>query len=263
MKISIITVCFNSENTIRSTIISVIEQSYKNIEYIIIDGGSTDNTVKIIKEYSNYISIFITEKDNGIYDAINKGVDLATGEFTLILNSNDVFFSYQTVENIVDFHTINNCSVSIADVVYLNSKGLISRYYSSNFWHPVLLKFGFMPPHQASVIKTKLYKELGGYSLKYKIASDYDFFVKVLLVHKIDFLYCYQVRVVMSEGGISSQGLQSYFSISNEILNILKGKISLLHTFFIYTRFFPKIISSFLFKMNLGLFHKHPIKYLF
>lgn len=244
MKISIITVCFNSQNTIKTTILSVLNQSYNNIEYIIVDGGSNDNTLEIIKEFSNEISCFISEKDNGIYDAINKGINIASGDYILILSSNDFFYSNNTIQKIVDFHTINNCSVSIADVIYCDSKGMISRYYSAKFWKPFLLKLGFMPPHQASVIKTSLYKNLGVYSLNYKIASDYDIFVRFLLDNNIHFQYSNEIRVVMSVGGISSQGFSSYLLITKEILKILDNRNNYWFSLFIYLRFVPKIISS-------------------
>ena len=246
MKISVITVCFNSQNTIKRTILSVLNQSYENIEYIIVDGGSNDNTIKIIKEFSNEISYFISEKDNGIYDAINKGINIASGDYILILSSNDFFYSNSTIQKIVDFHTIHNCSISIADVIYCDSKGVISRYYSANFWKPFLLKLGFMPPHQASVIKTSLYKKLGGYSLNYKIASDYDIFVRFLLDNKIHFQYANEIRIVMSVGGISSQGFSSYLLITKEILKILDRRINFLFSLLIYFRFGPKVISSFI-----------------
>jgi glycosyltransferase involved in cell wall biosynthesis len=249
LKISVITVCFNSEKTIENTIKSVLLQDYENIEYIIIDGCSSDNTMSLISNYNKEIDLVISEKDNGIYDAINKGISHANGDYIVILNSNDVFYSLSTIADIVNFHTINNCSISIGDVIYMNKFHKLKRYYSARFWFPFFLNLGFMPPHQGLVIKASLFKEFGNYSLLYKIASDYELVVRFILKNKVDFKYSQQIRVIMSDGGISSQGITSYTFITKEIISILKIQNNFILRCIVSVRFLPKFISSTLFKL--------------
>ena len=248
MKISIITVCYNSEKTIQQTIESVLSQDYQNIEYIIIDGKSSDRTMSIIFKYFDKIHKIITEEDKGIYDAINKGIQIATGEYIVLLNSNDVFFSKETVSNIAKFHDTHNCCISFGDVIYKNDTFEISRYYSSKYWMPFFLKLGYMPPHQASVIRTNIYRTFGNYSLNYKIAADYDVFVRFILKHRVKYKVSNEIRTIMSEGGVSSQGLKSYFLITSEISKIFGKENNLFYQLIISLRFIFKYISSLYFK---------------
>jgi len=251
ISVSVITVCYNSEDSIEGTIRSVMSQDYKNIEYIIIDGMSSDLTMKLVNEYRSNIDIVVSERDKGIYDAINKGITLARGDYIVLLNSNDIFYSTSTISNIVDFHQHTDCAISISDVIYKDIKGQLVRYYSAKFWKPFHLRLGFMPPHQAVVIRKDIFNSYGGYSLDYKIAADYEYLVRLLLRNRLVYKYSPEVRTIMSAGGVSSQGFSSYKKISREIIYILGYSRNIFLIGLIYFRFLPKLLSSKFFKLKL------------
>lgn len=147
MKISVITVCYNSIKTLENTIQSVKNQTYKDIEYIIVDGGSTDGTLDIITKYSDIVDKWISGNDNGLYDAMNKGIELSTAEYIGILNSDDTFYCNNTIENIADFLSFNMVDACIGNIEQHNEYGRVIRKYNSKKWTPDRLKIGFMPPH--------------------------------------------------------------------------------------------------------------------
>ena len=171
MKISIITVCYNSEKTIEKTILSVASQTYPEIEYIIVDGNSSDGTVSLIKKHKTQIFKWISEPDKGLYDAMNKGVALATGDLIGILNSDDVFNSESVIEEIVDFHKKNVIEASVGNIIQHKKNGKIIRLYSSKYWNPDKLKIGFMPPHPSIFFSKCLFENFGNYDLGFKILS--------------------------------------------------------------------------------------------
>ena len=224
-KISIITVCFNSESTIRDTIQSVISQNYPNIEYIVIDGGSQDSTLNIIKEYKNKISKYVSETDHGIYDAMNKGISISTGDIIGILNSDDFFYNNNTISNIATAFEINkHVDLVYGDVVFVNpaDTNKTVRFYSSKNFKPYKLRFGWMPPHPASFITRSSYEKIGRYSLEYRISSDYEFFVRMLLVYKLNYVRINKTIVKMRTGGISTSGLKNSLLLNIEIVNACK-----------------------------------------
>ncbi|MEF1339438.1 glycosyltransferase, partial [Vibrio rotiferianus] len=149
MKVSIITVCYNSAATIEDTIKSVISQTYQDIEYIIVDGGSTDETNQIISSYSDFVDVHISEPDEGLYDAMNKGIQLANGDVVGILNSDDFFCSEQSVAELMSGFVSENIDGVYSDLVYVQEKNTdkITRLYSSKVYKPSLIKFGLMLPH--------------------------------------------------------------------------------------------------------------------
>lgn len=245
MKVSLITVCFNSQKTIESTILSVINQCYENIEYIIVDGGSIDNTISIIKKYENFISKFISEPDFGLYDALNKGILLSTGNLIGILNSDDVFYSSDTISDIVKFHKKNDIDASIGDIVQLNNKGKIIRLYTSRDWLPRKLISGFMPPHPSIFIKKEIFNKNGIYRTDLKICSDYEIIVRFFLKKNISWMYSDIITTKMLVGGISSSGFSSYFKISKEIEKALSFNGYRFSKFKIWLRIFKKISDFF------------------
>jgi len=251
ISVSVITVCFNSDASIEATIQSVISQDYDNIEYIIIDGMSSDCTMQVVNKFLGHIDIIVSERDRGIYDAINKGIALASGDYIVLLNSNDVFYSTSTISNIVDFHHYIDCPISISDVLYKDRKGQLVRYYSAKFWKPFHLCLGFMPPHQAVVIRKDIFTSYGGYSLDYKIAADYEYLVRLMLRNRLVYKYSPEVRTIMSSGGVSSQGFSSYKKISREIIDILGYNRNIFLIGLVYFRFLPKLLSSKFYKLKL------------
>ena len=224
MKVSIITVCFNSQKTIRKTIKSVISQSYKNYEYIIIDGGSTDNTIKIINEYKKCISVFISEKDKGIYDAINKGIKKSTGSVVSILHSDDIFYNNQTTKKVMSYFSSNlklDCLIGNTLITKNNSKKVI-RNYKANSFKKWMLYLGFSPPHPSTFFSKKIYKKFGLYNKKYNIAGDFEFYVRIFLKQNILLRIVNKNFILMKSGGRSSESLKSNFISSNEIIKSFK-----------------------------------------
>ncbi len=247
MKISIITVCYNSESTIIDTIESVINQTYSNIEYIIVDGKSKDRTLEIIQSYNNKISKWISESDYGLYDAMNKGISMATGDFIGILNSDDKYFSEKTIEQIVDFHLKNNIDASIGNIIQREQSSKIKRLYSSKYWRPEKLKIGFMPPHPSIFIKKDLFNKFGNYSCDFKIGADYELIVRFFLKNRINWKYSGIITTSMLTGGLSSSGLSSYITITKEITKALKMNNIAFNKIVISLRFIWKI-KHFIFK---------------
>ncbi len=245
MKVSIITVCYNSAATLEKTILSVINQTYSNIEYIIIDGNSNDSSVQLIKSYQERITKWISEPDKGLYDAINKGIKYATGDIIGLLNSDDTFQSNKVIDEIVSFHTSNLIDASIGNILQHNKEGNILRFYTSKFWNPEKLKIGSMPPHPSIFIKRTLFDNYGLYSTDFKIAADYELITRYFLKNKINWKYSGITTTSMLIGGVSSSGLKSYFRITKEITKALKLNHISANKWVISGRFIWKIADFF------------------
>lgn len=243
MKISIITVCYNSAATVETSIKSVAAQTYKNIEYIVVDGNSIDATVTIIKKHKDVITKWITEPDKGLYDAMNKGVAMATGELIGILNSDDTFYSNNVLEEVAKFHVNNKITASIGNVVQHKENEEIVRRYSSQNWNPEKLKIGFMPPHPSIFFKKELFQQYGGYDLGFKIGADYELITRFFLKNKISWKYSGITTTAMLVGGLSSSGTSSYKLITKEIQKALQMNGISFMPYKIKLRFFWKIIG--------------------
>lgn len=222
MKISIITVCYNSEKTIEKTFMSIQSQTYADIEYIVVDGNSKDGTVSIIEKYSHLIDKWISEKDQGLYDAMNKGVAMATGDIVGILNSDDVFHSNDVIEKIATFHKNNPVEASVGNIVQFNQNGKIVRKYSAKNWSPNRLRIGFMPPHPGLFIKRSLFEKWGDYQIDFKIGADYELITRYFLKNNISWKYSGITTTAMLVGGVSSSGVSSYHTVTEEICKALK-----------------------------------------
>ncbi|MBK2028562.1 glycosyltransferase [Francisella noatunensis] len=222
MKVSIITVCYNSAETIEKTIQSVISQSYQDIEYIIIDGGSYDGTLDILTKYRSKLSKVVSESDDGIYDAMNKGIALATGDIIGILNSDDCYSNSDVIESIVSAFKQNDKDMLFADLKFVNENNKILRYYSAKRFTPNRLKFGIMPPHPTLFVKKDIYQKYGVYRLDFKIAADYEIFVRFLLVNRLSYMYLNKCIINMLVGGVSTSNLQSKKIINQETMKALE-----------------------------------------
>lgn len=215
MKISIITPSFNSEKTIENTIKSVLNQTYKDIEYIIIDGGSKDNTLAIINKYKSRITEVISEPDKGIYDAMNKGIKLATGEVVGILNSDDLYFDEYVVENVVKVFKENPIDCLWGNLVYFkNDSNKFIRIWKGGKYKPGIFKTGWVPPHPTFFVKKEIYKKYGYFRLDFPIAADYELMLRFLEKYKIKGYYLPRFLVKMRVGGTS-----------NKLKNIIKGNL--------------------------------------
>ena len=217
MKVSIITVAYNSEKTIEDTIKSVVSQSYLNIEYILVDGASTDGTMRIVNKYSDDITKVISEKDGGIYDAMNKGISLATGDIVGILNSDDFYIDNQVIEKVVKKFNENTDAV-YADLVYVDARDTnkIKRTWHSGYYQHGAFVKGWMPPHPTFFVKNEIYKKFGAYSLKLRSAADYEFMLRVIHKEKIRIEYLPEVIVKMRTGGESNASLKNRLNANKE-----------------------------------------------
>jgi len=204
MRVSIITIAYNSAETIEDTIKSVVNQGYRNIEYIIIDGGSTDDTLKIIDKYKKDISIFVSEPDKGIYDAMNKGVLNATGDIIGILNSDDIYANSSVIDDVVN--TIGNKDALYADLVYVDrvNTDKVTRRWKSGSYKSGAFKYGWMPPHPTFFVKKECYEKYGVYNLKLTSAADYECMLRMIHKHKISVAYLPQIITKMRVGGQSN-----------------------------------------------------------
>ncbi len=218
MKISIITITYNSAKTVRDTIESVLAQSYKDIEYIIIDGESKDDTLNIVKKYGDRIAQVVSEPDKGIYDAMNKGIRMATGDVVGILNSDDFFTTPEVVSLLVAEFEKENVDAVYGDIHFVNPSdlNLCVRYYSSKYFQPRYLRFGFMPAHPSFYVRRECYEKFGGYSLDYEISADFALLVRFIHKYKIVCRYLPIDFVTMRMGGASTAGIRSKITLNRE-----------------------------------------------
>jgi len=221
LKVSVITVCYNSEKTIASTLDSIASQTHDNIEHVIVDGGSTDGTINIVKQKLRDGDVFVSEPDEGLYDAMNKGVDLATGNIVGVLNSDDFYESDDAVATVVEmFRHTPEADLVFGDVVFVSPDNLnkVIRLYRAAHFRPWKLRFGWMPPHPATFVRKSAYERVGKYRLDMRIAADYDMFVRWLLVAGLKWQYLDRVLVRMRAGGVSTSGIRSSIRLNREIV---------------------------------------------
>jgi len=224
-KVSVITVCYNSEKTVENTILSVLAQSYSNVEYIVVDGASNDGTLSILNKYKDSIDKIITEKDKGIYDAMNKGISSASGEIVGLLNSDDIYSSNTVLEDVVKTFEVNTGKDIVIGklwfVDFLSRR--VVRSYNMHRFKPWQLRFGWMPPHPSTFVRKSVYNEHGLYSIDFKIAADYEKFVKWLLVKKVSYVIYDSVLIYMRVGGVSTAGLLNSITLNREIVKACRN----------------------------------------
>lgn len=219
MKVSIITIAYNSSQTINETVESVFKQSYDDIEYIVIDGQSADNTVEIIKSYGDNISKYISEKDNGIYDAMNKGVKLAKGDIIGFINADDKLNSNDCISEIVKVFQIHNADVVYGDKIYTESNNTdkVVRYWKAGEYNKNNFKKGWMPPHLSTYIKRGFYEKYGKFRTDFKIAADYELMFRFMYKYNAKSKYLPKVIARMRAGGISNKSLKNILISNYEV----------------------------------------------
>lgn len=218
MKISIITIAYNSAETIEDTIKSVLAQDYTNLEYIVVDGASKDNTMEIVNRYKDKIACIQSEPDNGIYDAMNKGVALATGDVIGILNSDDFYADTKVVSEIADTFEKSKADAVYADLTYVdrsNTEKVIRYWKAGEYEHGQFLK-GWMPPHPTFFLKSSCYKSHGVYSTKLRSAADYELMLRMMHKHQISVAYLPRVITLMREGGESNVSIKNRVRANKE-----------------------------------------------
>lgn len=224
MKISLITVTYNSATTLRDTIESVLSQSYIDIEYIVVDGASKDGTVDIIKQYEPHFGgrmRWVSEKDKGLYDAMNKGIRMATGDVVGIINSDDFYHRSDVIEKVAEaFLADHSVQAVYGDIRFVNPDNLDKtvRYYSSKNFSPSRFRFGFMPAHPSFFTYKKYFDEFGYYQTDYKIAADYELLTRFLYSHHLKVKYLPLDFMKMRTGGASTASIKSNILLNKEIV---------------------------------------------
>jgi glycosyltransferase len=225
MKVSIITATFNSAETILDTLNSLEAQTHQDIEYIIIDGASKDGTLDFINQNSTRVSKVLSEPDTGIYDALNKGVKLATGEVVGFLHSDD-FFSYpDAVKDIVEQFESTKCQAVYGDLEYVSKENTdrVVRLWKSGVYSKTKLKTGWMPPHPTYYMKRNLYQKYGLFDLRFNIAADYDSLLRYLWINNVKMSYIPKVLIKMRVGGVSNRSLKNIIRKTREDIKALKN----------------------------------------
>lgn len=245
VKISLITVALNAEGTIRRCIESVISQTFTNIEYIVIDGQSSDKTVQIVDEYKDHIAVFLSEPDKGIYDAMNKGIRLATGNVVGILNADDFFANPGILTEIASlFSGEDNCIV-YSDLDYVDGSGNAFRKWRSGSYTRGLFSRGWMPPHPTFYCKKALFDKYGYYDVKYGTAADYELMLRFMHVHHVKAVYLPKVTVMMQGGGQSNKAISNRIRASVNDLKAMRANGITLPVGTLIFKVFRKIFQYF------------------
>jgi glycosyltransferase involved in cell wall biosynthesis len=223
MKISIITVTYNSAATLKDTLRSVQEQDHPDIEHILVDGASRDATVDIIKSYP-HVAKWVSEKDSGLYDAINKGINMATGDVVGILNSDDFFPQTDVISLIAKTFEEKKCDAVYGDIAFVRPERLdkIIRLYSSRKFTPKRFAYGYMPAHPSFYVRKACYDSMGLYKYDYKIAADYELLMRFIYKHGISHAYIPEILVYMRTGGVSNKNILSRYTLNKEIIRACK-----------------------------------------
>ena len=218
--VSVITVVFNGATTLEHNIRSVMGQDYDNVEHIIIDGGSTDGTTDILRKYDDHIDYWVSEKDAGIYDAMNKGIALARGEYVGMLNADDYFANPSSLGKIVGRLRESNADAvfSCLDIIDPDNLGHVLRKYRITRFSSFMLRIGVMPPHPTFYCKRSCYEKAGPYRTDYRIAADFEMMVRLLFKHSITWSFIDVTTVKMRAGGLSSSGIKSSWIVNREIV---------------------------------------------
>lgn len=222
MKISIITVVYNNEDTISEAIESVLGQTYKNIEYVIIDGGSKDNTVNCINRYKEQLGYFVSEKDYGIYDAMNKGIKACTGDVIGILNSDDLYENFNVIASVMEeFNTDSELDILYGNLVYVKSNDTkkVVRNWKSKSYYQLFFEHANVPPHPSLFVRSKVYNETGLFDLQYKLAADYELMLRMFKKHHFKSKYINKLIIKMRLGGATNQSLSNVVAQNKEILH--------------------------------------------
>ncbi len=218
MKISIITVTYNSVSSIEDCVLSVLNQDYNDIEYIVVDGGSNDGTLVILEKYKHRFAKFISEKDEGLYHALNKGLSFASGDVVGILHSDDFYIHKSVLSNYVKEFKKSNCDAVYSDLYYVDAirTDKIKRKWKSGLYYHGAFLNGWMPPHPTFFAKREVYQRLGFFNLKFKTSADYELMLRFIHKHQISLSYLPEFTVKMRTGGQSNSSLKNRANANRE-----------------------------------------------
>lgn len=211
MKISVITVCYNSVSTIEATILSVLQQSYATIEYIVVDGDSNDGTKSVLEKYRDKITKIVSEKDKGLYDALNKGIKLATGDVIAFLHADDFYTDPLVVEKYVKVFVGGNYDAVYANLFYVDADDTtkVKRKWNSGEYNHGAFLNGWMPPHPTLFVRKEIYEKYGSFNTDFKTSADYELMLRLIHKHKIKLGYLKEFAVKMRVGGQSNASLNN------------------------------------------------------
>ena len=244
IKITIITPTFNSANNIINLLKSISSQRYRNLEHIIIDGGSTDGTLNIIKKWKSHKIILHSSRDEGVYDAMNKGLSFATGEFVGFLNSDDIFSSKNSLNTISLFLKKSGADLCYGDLYYLDSKdsSKIVRRWKTGYYKFEKFRSGWLAPHPTFYVRNSLINKYGNFDINYRLASDVDFIIRYLSIKNVQEIYIPFVLVMMKNGGISNNSYTNRVIQNIETYKILrKNKIKVFFLFYLIRKITSRI----------------------
>lgn len=244
MKVTLITVAYNSAKTIRKTLESIASQDYPDIEHIVIDGASKDNTVEIVKEFKN-VHRLISEPDKGMWDGLNKGLAIAEGEIIGMLNSDDVYADDTIISQVVAAFKKYQVDTVYGDIQFVSNKepDKVVRYYSSKKFHPGRFRYGYMPAHPSFFVKRGVYEKYGHFKPDYKIAADYDLMIRFLKVHQVSYKYLDLMMVNMLIGGMSNDSLKSIYILNKEIVRTCRENGIYTNLFIVSLKYFRKVFE--------------------
>ena len=242
--VSIITVVYNNSKHIRGAIESVLSQDYPRIEHVVIDGCSKDGTVEIIEEFGDKISVFLSEPDEGIFDALNKGIVRSHGEIIGILHSDDLFCDKYVISDVINKMKDTETELCFSDLVIVDAvSGKLVRYYMAHYFRRWMLRIGWLPPHPTVFLKRAIFDEFGLYSKNYQIAGDFEFFVRIFYGRQIKWSYLNRISVMMRRGGASNSGLKSIKLAISEINRSLSSNHVWSTSIFQLARYFIRFLE--------------------
>jgi len=245
MKISIITVCYNAEKYIRDCLESVLSQDHDDIEHIVVDGASTDGTLNILNEYKKHLALVVSEKDDGLYDAMNKGLSLANGEVIGILNADDLYPRENILSRVARTFKTTETQMSFGDLVYVNDQDLdkVVRYYQANNYQDSWWSQGKMPPHPTFFLRKGVYEKYGNFDTSFEICADFDLMLRLFYKEKLTYAYIPETLVKMRTGGSSTKGIKSTITINKEMLRSCRMHGISTNYGRIYSKYFTKVLQ--------------------
>jgi glycosyltransferase involved in cell wall biosynthesis len=245
MKISVITVCYNSAKTLERALRSVVEQDYRNVEHIVIDGGSSDGTADILAAYRAGLTCLVTEPDHGIYDAMNKGLALARGEVICFLNSDDYYASPTVLSKVARKMQVQKLDALMGDVGYFHQRSphRIVRRFRSDRFTPERLSWGWMPAHPALFLNKNVVRRVGKFRTDYRIAGDFEFIVRAFHGHALHYEHIPEVLVLMQTGGVSTGGWRSKMLLNREVLRACRENGLQTHILKILSKYPAKLME--------------------
>lgn len=245
MKISIITVTYNAARFLEESILSVLQQSYRPLEFILIDGGSQDGTLEIAYKYKEHFAKLISEPDQGLYDAMNKGIAHASGDIIGFLHAGDVYADKEVLQRVGDTFLDTGCDTTYGNLVYIQEDPPHNtvRIYNADKFRPGQMRMGMMPPHPTFFVRRKLYELYGKFDTSYAICADFELMLRLFVVHKVSYRFIPHTLVKMRVGGISTGGLKSTIRINKEMLRACRSQGIRTHLLLIYAKYPIKIFQ--------------------